>query len=324
MRRRELLALLGGAAAWPLVARAQQRPVVGFLDSGSPAGFSEPLAAFHRGLAEQGFVADQNLAVEYRWANGQYDQLPSLAAELVRLPVDVIVASRGPGPARAARAVTSTIPIVFQSGGDPVKDGLVSSLNRPGGNVTGASRLSIDLIPKRLGLLTELLPQVRTIALLVNPKGPQAEGQIAEMQGPTAALGLELAVLRASSPEEIDTAFSDYARSGATALVMANDQLFIARREQIIALALRNNVPTSFHERESVVAGGLMSYAASFSDSFRQVGALVGRILKGAKPEELPVVQPVKFELVINLKTAKALGLAVPLVMQASADEVIE
>jgi putative ABC transport system substrate-binding protein len=324
MRRRELLTLLGGAAAWPLVARAQQRPVIGFLDSGTATGFSEPLAAFHRGLAEQGFVADQNLAVEYRWANGQYDQLPSLAAELVRLPVNAIVASRGPGPARAAKAATSTIPIVFQSGGDPVKDGLVASLSRPGGNVTGASRLSIDLIPKRLGLITELLPEARKIALLVNHKGPQAEGQITEMQGPTAGRGLELAILRASSPEEIDTAFSDYASSGASALVMANDQLFIARREQIIALALSHNIPTSFHERESVVAGGLMSYAASFSDSFRQVGALMGRILKGAKPEDLPVLQPVKFELVINLKTAKALGLAVPLVMQASADEVIE
>jgi putative ABC transport system substrate-binding protein len=330
MRRREFIGVVGGAAVLPslfspFVARAQQAmPVIGFLDSGSPAGMDQPLAAFGRGLAEAGFTAGQNVAVEYRWANGRYDQLPALAGELVSRSVNVIAATRGPGPARAAKAASSTIPIVFQSGSDPVKDGLVASLNRPGSNVTGASRLSTDLIPKRLGLIMELVPNTKGIALLVNAAGPQFHAQVEEMQEPARTLGLKLDVLRASSERELDDVFTAYAQSGASALVIANDQLFIARREQIVALALRHAVPTSFAERESAVAGGLMSYAASFSDSFRQVGALVGRILKGARPEDLPVQQPVKFELVINLRTAKKLGLTVPLALQASADEIIE
>ena len=326
MMRREFIGLVGGAVAWPLTARAQQAamPVIGFLDSGSPTGMTETLAAFHRGLAESGYTEGQNVAVEYRWAQGGYDRLPTLAADLVRRPVTVIAATRGPGPARAAKAATSTIPIVFQSGSDPVRDGLVASLNQPGGNVTGASRLSNDLIPKRLGLIAELIPSTKAIALLANPAGPQFESQVGEMQGPTHTLGLKLNVLKASNESELDAVFAAIAPSGASALMIANDQLFIGRRERIVALALRHGIPTSFAERESVVAGGLMSYAASFSDSFRQVGSLVGRILKGARPQDLPVQQPVKFELVINLKTARALGITVPLTLQAAADEVIE
>ena len=329
MQRRKFLTLVGGAAASvssPLAALAQQTtmPVIGFLDSGSAAGMTEPLAAFHSGLAQAGYTEGRNFSIEYRWAQDRYEQLPALADELVRRQVAVIAATRGPGPARAAKAATSTVPIVFQSGGDPVKDGLVSSLNRPGGNVTGASRLSTDLIPKRLGLIAELVPNTKAIALLVNPAGPQAESQVREMQEPTRTLGMQLIVVNASNEGELGTTFAGIAQSGANALIIANDPLFIGRREQIAALAIHYSVPTTFAERESVVAGGLMSYAASFSDSFRQVGGLVGLILKGAKPEDLPVQQPVKFELVINLKTAKAIGVTVPLTLQASADEIIE
>jgi putative tryptophan/tyrosine transport system substrate-binding protein len=327
MRRRQFILALGGAAAaWPLGARAQQPalPVIGFLDSGSPAGMEANLAGFRRGLSETGYTEVQNLAIEYRWARGRYDQLPALAAELVRRPVAVIAATRTSAPGLAAKAATSTIPIVFQTGSDPVKDGLVASLNRPGGNVTGASRLSTDLIPKRLGLMAELVPKMTAIALLVNPAGPQSVAQVHEMQEPTRALGLQLHVVNASTEHELDTAFAAIVQSGAGALIVAINPLSIARREQIVALAQRHAVPVIFAERESVMAGGLMSYAASFTDSFRQVGVYVGRILKGASPADLPVQQPVRFELVINLKTAKALGLTVPPSLLTTADEVIE
>jgi ABC-type uncharacterized transport system substrate-binding protein len=326
MQRRDFLGVLGGAVAWPLSARAQQpaMPIIGWIDSGSSAGMTANLAAFHKGLGETGYIEGQNVAIEYRWAEADYNRLPALAADLVHRQVAVIAATRGPGPARAAKAATSTIPIVFQTGTDPVKDGLVSSLNRPGGNVTGVSRLSTDLIPKRLGLIVELVPNTKAIALLVNQAGPAAESQVGEMQGPAHALGLQLNVVKASSERELDTTFAAIANSGASGLIIAADPLFTGRRDQIVALALRHAVPTSYAERESVLAGGLMSYAASFTDSFRQVGVLVGRILKGAKPEDLPVVQPTKFELVINLKTAKALGLTVPPTMLTQADEVIE
>jgi len=330
MQRREFITLLGGAAvasvARPLAARAQQpaMPVIGFLDSGSPDGMTANLAAFHRGLRETGYTEGQNLAIEYRWAQGHYDQLPALAAELVRRPVAVIAATRGPGPARAAKAATSTIPVVFQTGTDPVKDGLVASLNRPGGNVTGASRLSVNLIPKSLGLIAELVPKMTAIALLLNPIGPQAEAQVQEMQEAARSLGLRLHIARVSTESELDTAFATVAQSGAGALIVANDPLFIARREKLVALALQHAIPITFAERESILAGGLMSYAASFTDSFQQVGVYVGRILKGANPADLPVQLPVKFELIINLKTAKALGLTVPPALLATADEVIE
>jgi putative ABC transport system substrate-binding protein len=327
MKRREFIMLIGGAAAtWPATARAQQSamPVIGWLDSGSPAGMTANLAAFHKGLGETGYIEGQNLTIEYRWAEADYNRLPALAADLIRRQVAVIAATRGPSPARAAKAATSTIPIVFQTGTDPVKDGLVASLNRPGANVTGASRLSTDLIPKRLGLIVELIPNTKAIALLVNPAGPQAESQMREMQAPAHALGLQLNIVKASSEPELATAFAAIANSGASVLIIASDPLFIGRREEIVALALHHAVPTSYAERESVLAGGLMSYAASFTDSFRQVGVMVGRILKGAKPEDLPVEQPTKFELVINLKTAKTLGLEVPPSLLTRADEVIE
>ena len=247
-----------------------------------------------------------------------------MADDLVRRKVAVIAATRGPGPTLAAKAVTSTIPIVFQSGSDPVKDGLVASLNRPGGNVTGATRLSIDLLPKRLGLLSELAPKATAFALLVNPASPQAPGQVQEMEEPTRSRGLQLQVLNASTENELDAAFTAFAQGGAGALIVANDPLFIGRREQIVVLAARHAVLTMFAERESVAAGGPMSYAASLSDSFRQVGVYVGRILKGANPADLPVQQPVKFELVINLRTAKTIGVEVSGKLLAIADEVIE
>jgi putative ABC transport system substrate-binding protein len=298
--------------------------VVGFLAIPSRDTYGYLVDAFLQGLKEAGYVEGKNVAIEYRWAQGRLDQLPVLAAELIRRPVAVIAATRGPGPARAAKAATSTIPIVFQTGSDPVKDGLVASLNRPGGNVTGVTRLSTALIPKRLGLMTELIPKMTVIALLVNPTGPQARDQVQEMQEPMRALGLRLHVVNASTERELDTAFAAVAQNGAGALIVAADPLFIGRREQIVALTMRHAIPTIFFERESVAAGGLMSYAASFTDSFRQVGVYVGRILKGEKPADLPVQQPTKFELVLNLKTAKALGLTIPNTLLALADEVIE
>jgi putative tryptophan/tyrosine transport system substrate-binding protein len=325
VKRREFISLLGGAAVLaPLVARAQSVPVIGFLDSGSSAGMSDNLAAFHRGLGEAGYTEGQNLAIDYRWAEGKYERLPALAAELVRRPVAVIAATRSPAPGLAAKAATSTIPIVFQSGSDPVNDGLVLSLNRPGGNVTGVTRLSTTLIPKRLGLMTELVPKATAIALLIDSTSVQAEAQVQEMQEPMRRLGLQLHVVKAGAEHELGPAFGAIAQSGAGALIAATSPQFIGWRDQIVALAIRHAIPAIFAEREPVVAGGLMSYAASLSDSFRQVGAYVGRILKGEKPADLPVLQPVKFELVINLKTAKALGISVPMTLQVSADEVIE
>jgi putative tryptophan/tyrosine transport system substrate-binding protein len=327
MRRRDFIKVVAGLAiTWPHAARAQQStmPVIGFLDSGSPEGMTANLAAFHQGLLETGYIEGQNVAVEYRWAQSHFDQLPALAIELVHRKVAVIAATRGPLPARAAKAATSTIPVVFQSGSDPVRDGLVASLNRPGANVTGASRLSTDLIPKRLGLMTEVVPKLTKIALLLNPISPQADLEVQEMQEPTRSLGLQLFIAKASAADELDEAFATVKESGSGALIVAVDPLFVSRREKIVALGLQNAIPISFAERESVIAGGLMSYAASFSDSFRQVGVYVGRILKGASPADLPVQQPVKFDLIINLKTAKTLGLTVPQTLLVAADEVIE
>ena len=325
MKRREFITLLGGAASFPLAARAQQSmPVIGFLDSGARAGMDGNLAAFHRGLAEMDFTEGRNLAVEYRWAQGQYEQLPALAAELVRKPVAVIVASRGPAPALAAKAATSSIPIVFQTGADPVSSGLVASLNRPGGNATGATRQSLELNAKRLGLLMELVPKATVVALLVNMKSPVGPINVQELQEPARALGLRLHTLAASTESDLQAAFAALAPNGANALIVANDPLFTGWQRQIGALATRHAIPTVLPEREYAAAGGLMSYGASLSDSFRQVGVYAGRILKGAKPADLPVLQPVKFELVINLKTAKALGLEIPPKLLFTADEVIE
>jgi putative ABC transport system substrate-binding protein len=327
MKRREFIMLLGTvAAAWPFVARAQQAalPVIGFLDSGAAAGMTAYLDGFRRGLGETGYTEGQNVAIEYRWAEGRPDRLPALAAELVRRPVDVIVGSRGPAPGLAAKAATSAIPIVFQTGSDPVEIGLVASMNRPGGNVTGVTRMSTALIPKRLGILSGLVPKATAIALLVNPNGPQTTEQVREMQEPTRSLGLQLHVVSAGNERELPAAFTVAVQNGAAALIVATDSLFIGLHNAIIALAASHALPAMYFERESVVAGGLMSYSASLADSFRQVGVYVGRILKGAKPADLPVLQPDKFELVINLRTAKALGLTMPPTLLATADEVIE
>jgi putative ABC transport system substrate-binding protein len=326
MRRRDLIALLGGATiAWPFAARAQSgMPVIGFLDQGLPQGMAANLAGFHNGLAENGYVEGKNVIVEYRWAENQSDRLPALAAELVRRPVAVLAATRSSAPALAAKAATSTIPIVFQTGSDPVKDGLVASFNRPGGNITGATRLTLELAPKRLDVLLQLVPHATTIGFLINPKGIQTTVQVQEIQEAIVARGLAVHIARARSDNELDAAFDDIANSGAAALVEASDPLFIGARKHIVALTIRHKMPAIFFERDSVVDGGLVTYSASLSDSFRQVGDYVGRILKGAMPADLPVLQPTKFELIINLKTAKALGLSVPPTLLATADEVIE
>jgi putative ABC transport system substrate-binding protein len=315
MRRREFVSLLGGAASgWPLVARAQQSmSVVGFLDSGSPDGMTDNLAGFHRGLSESGYTEGKNVAIEYRWARGRYDQLSVLAAELVSREVAVIAATRTSAPAVAAKAATSTIPIVFQIGTDPVADGLVASFNRPGGNVTGATRSSMEINQKRLGVLSELVPKATAIGLLVNPNSPTTAAQVRNMVEATRTAGLVLHVVNASNDRELDSAFAAIAQSGAAALIQGNDPIFIDRRKHIVALTINYKIPTIFFERESVVDGGLMCYSANFVESFQQVGAYVGRIL-----------QPTKFELIINLKTAKALGIEVPPKLLFTADEVIE
>jgi putative tryptophan/tyrosine transport system substrate-binding protein len=326
MRRRELLALLGGAAiGWPLAARAQQKamPVIGYLGTTSPAPASPSLAAFRQGLSETGYVEGQNLAIEYRWAEGSYDRLPALAADLVGRKVDVIFAASGPA-VLAAKNATSTIPIVFFTGGDPVADGLVTSLARPGANLTGVSVLATELTAKRLELLSELVPRAGVIALLVNPNNASAERVIRDVQEAARTKGLQLHVLKASSESEIDTAFASLVQLHAGALVVGADPFLSGRREQLVALASRHAVPAIYAWREFAASGGLISYGASLTAAYRLVGTYAGKVLKGAKPADLPVQQPTTFELVINLKTAKALGLDVPLQLQQRADEVIE
>jgi putative ABC transport system substrate-binding protein len=325
VKRRDFMTLIGGAAAtWPLAARAQEpaMPVIGYLSNTSLALISVQLAGFRQGLKEAGYVEGQNVRIEYRWAEGQYDRLPALARDLVGRRLAVIFAGGGVAPVLAAKAATSTIPIVFQMGSDPVKAGVVASLNQPGGNVTGVSRMSTAMLPKELELLRELVPTASVIQFLVNPTNPIAEIQLLEMQEAVRSLGIELQVLRASSEGEIDGAFEILAQI--PALVIANDPFFSARHAQIAELTARHKVPAIFSQRDFALSGGLMSYSASLTDSHRQAGVYVGRILKGEKPADLPIVQPTKFELVINLKTAKTLGLTVPLTLQASADEVIE
>ena len=304
MRRREFITLLGGAvAAWPLAARAQQQamPVIGFLNSSSPEPFVHNVAAFRRGLNETGFVEGRNVAIEYRWADGQYDRLPALAADLVRRQVTVIAASGTSAPGLAAKAATSAIPIVFQTGGDPVQDGLVTSMNRPGGNVTGVSRLSVTLEPKRLELLRQLAPKATVIGLLVNPTNPRSKLVVQHMEEAARGLGLRLHVLQAATEGELDSVFASLVQLGVGALLLAQEPSYNRWRGQIIALASGYAIPTMYAIRDYPAAGGLVSYDASTVDQMRQVGVYVGRILKGDKPADLPVVQPTKFELVINL-----------------------
>jgi len=325
MKRRSFITLLGGTAAWPLAARAQQSgmPVIGFLNGASPEGYAPYVTAFRQGLKEVGYVDGQNVAIEYRWAEGQYDRLPALAAELVARKVAVIAATSTPA-AQAAKAVTATVPIVFTTGGDPIKLGLVASLNRPGGNVTGVSNLLTELGSKRLGLLRELVPSITLIATLINPNFPDAESELRDVEAAARALGLQHTVLRAGSEREIDTAFATMAQQSGGALDVNVDPFFTARRDQIVALAAHHAIPAIYPVRDFAVAGGLMSYGTDFADSYRQVGIYTGRVVRGEKPADLPVQRSTKFEFVINFKTAKALGLAVPNSMQLLADEVIE
>jgi putative ABC transport system substrate-binding protein len=328
LNRRDLLILGAGAAvAWPLIARTQQKamPVIGFLSGAASAGpYKSYVAAFHQGLSETGYVEGQNLAIEYRWAEGHYDRLPGLAADLVGRKVDLIAASGGSVSVRAAKSATSTIPIVFTSGDDPVATGLVASLARPGGNLTGVSFLDVELNPKRLELLSELVPQARVIALLVNPNNSNADRIMREVREAARAKGVQLPILKAGTESEIDAAFATLVQLQAGALLVGNDPFFTSRREQLVALASRHTIPAIYAGRESAVAGGLISYGASFTSVYRQLGIYAGKILNGAKPADLPVEQPTTFELVINLKTANALGLTMPQSLLARADEVIE
>jgi putative ABC transport system substrate-binding protein len=324
--RRQFISALGGAAvSRPLAARAQQpaMPVVGFLIAGSADTYARFVVAFRRGLNETGYVEGQNVAVEFHYAEGQYDRVPALTADLVARQVSVMVVISLP-IARAAKAATTTIPIVFVLGDDPVKFGLVASMNRPGANITGISFLSPAIEAKRVELLHELAPQASTIAALVNPKFPAADVRATAVRSAASALGLQLTVYNASSEGEIETAFVDIVQRRSGALLVTTDPFFTDRREQLIALAARHALPAVFFSREFAVAGGLMSYGSDIADSFRQAGVYTGRVLKGEKPADLPVTQPTKFELVINLKTAKALGLTVPQTLQVAADEVIE
>jgi putative ABC transport system substrate-binding protein len=324
MRRRDFITLVGCAAAWPLAARAQQPavPVVGFLNGAAPEGYAPMVIAFRQGLKEAGYAEGQSVAIEYRWAEGHYDRLPALAADLVHRQVAVIVTGGTP-PAFAAKAATSTIPIVINVGIDPVQAGLIASLNRPGGNVTGIAILTAELAAKRVELLHELL-QTTVFASLVNPTSPLTEPEIRGVRDAARSLGLELHVLNATTVGEIDTAFEKLIELGAGALVVSVDPFLTSQRQQIVALAERRSVPAIYGLREYAIAGGLMSYGNDLADAYRQSGIYAAKLLKGAKPADLPVQQVVKVELIVNLKTAKALGLTFPITLLGRADETIE
>jgi putative ABC transport system substrate-binding protein len=327
IRRREFITLLSGAAAaWPVGARAQQAalPVIGFLEAKSADSSALYVATFRQGLNEAGYIERQNVTIEYRFAENQYDRLPALAADLVRRQVAVIAASGGPPTALAAKGATTTIPIVFNMGADPIALGLVDSLNRPGGNLTGVSSLNVELGPKRLELLRELAPAATNIAMLVNPTNPNAEAYSTALKTAAHTLGVQLQVLHASAERDFDMVFATLVQLQVGALVIGTDGFFINRSAQLAALTVRHAIPTIFVFREFAAAGGLMSYGGSLTDEYRQVGVYTGRILKGEKPADLPVQQATKVELIINLKTAKVLGITVPPSLLARADEVIE
>lgn len=326
MERRAFIAGLGAAMTWPLVARAQQSamPVVGYLSSRSPSESAAVAAAFRQGLAEAGFIVGQNVAIEYRWAEGHYDRLPALAAELVHLKVAAILAAGGPPSAVAAKEATSTIPVVFSAAGDPVGLGLVASLSRPGGNVTGMSLFNATLVAKRLALLHELIPSAGTVAYLTNPANPSGKLEMTAVQEAAKTLGLDMQAMDASTDQEIEAAFARLTEQRIGALIVAGEPFFDSRRSAIVELAAKNAIPASYGWRENVLLGGLMSYGTTINESYRQSGIYCGRILKGDRPADLPVMQPTKFEMTINLKTARALGLNVPPALLTAADEVIE
>jgi putative ABC transport system substrate-binding protein len=326
MRRRELSALLAGAVvAMPLAARAQQKamPIIGFLSSRSPGESDALVSSFRRGLSETGYVEGQNVAIEYRWADGHYDRLPALASDLIGRDADVIVAGGAPAT-RAAKSATSAIPIVFNTGTDPVADGLVTSLARPGGNLTGVTGLTVEMLPKLFELLSELIPQARVIAALVNPNNPNTEHDVGGIQEAARAKGMQLRILRAGGENEIAAAFATLDQVHAGALLIVGDPLFLILRKQLVALAAHQAVPAMYMAREFAVEGGLISYGSSIPSIYHQLGIYAGKILRGAKPNDLPVQRPATFELIINLKTAKALGLVVPQLLLAQVDEVIE
>jgi putative ABC transport system substrate-binding protein len=326
MKRREFFTLVGGAAAWPLTARAQQpvMPVIGFMSALSPENVLNPMAGFHQGLKEAGYIESQNVAIEYRWAQGNYDRLPELAADLVRRKVTVIVASGGDPSPQIAKAATQTIPIVFGMFGDPVKEGLVNSLSRPGSNATGVTIFGPAAITKRLQLLHDLVPQAAVTAFLVNPNNPNGNVEMTAAQTAATSLGRQIVVLNASSERELDAAFANMMQQRIGALLGASDPFFYNRRDQIVSLAARHRIPAIYYLRDFARAGGLMAYGNSLTELYRLVGVYAGRILKGEKPTDLPVAQSTKFEFIVNLQAARALGIEVPNSMQLLADEVIE